>query len=557
MSTDASVKTLVDKIADGELILPEMQRDYVWKSTNVRDLFDSLYRGYPSGVILVWETDELVETRDFAVETSNQRSSKWLLLDGQQRLTSLAAILSGDGVTVKDRKRDVRLLFNLEHPDELQFDFEDEVDETEEDEETQELLQERLNRNTFMVYSKKMAQLPQWVDVSNIFQKNDREILMEAGVTGFDDPRYEKYTDRLEKVRAIAKYPYHLEVLDRHKTYDEVTEIFVRVNSLGVKLRSSDLALAQITAKWRGALDIFTEYQKSARDSLDFDVDMGIILRALVALVTNQSRFQRVGSLSLDMLKKGWDHTTRAFDFALNYVKSNLGIDTTLLLSSPFLLVATAYWGDNRNFQISEEDSTNFKRWFLIANAKGRYSGSSETKLDQDISIIRNGGGGIELLNKLLTEVGRFDFTANELRGRNTNSGAFKTLFMALRADGVKDWESNLEISTKHKGEADRIENHHIFPKKYLERVRPDLTTSNNKQINQIANMAFIGGLTNRHISDKAPSDYRQNYDSRLLAAQLIDFYDGRDKPENFEQFIDHRLNLMAAKLNEFLGVGE
>ena len=227
MSTDASVKTLVDKIADGELILPEMQRDYVWKSTNVRDLFDSLYRDYPSGVILVWETDELVETRDFAVETSNQRSSKWLLLDGQQRLTSLAAILSGDGVTVKDRKRDVRLLFNLEHPDELQFDFEDEVDETEEDEETQELLQERLNRNTFMVYSKKMAQLPQWVDVSNIFQKNDREILMEAGVTGFDDPRYEKYTDRLEKVRAIAKYPYHLEVLDRHKTYDEVTEIFV------------------------------------------------------------------------------------------------------------------------------------------------------------------------------------------------------------------------------------------------------------------------------------------------------------------------------------------
>ena len=557
MSTDASVKTLVDKIADGELILPEMQREYVWKSTNVRDLFDSLYRGYPSGVILVWETDELVETRDFAVETSNQRSSKWLLLDGQQRLTSLAAILSGDGVTVKDRKREVRLLFNLEHPDELQFDFEDEVDETEDDAETPELLQKRLDRNTFMVYSQKMARLPQWVDVSDIFQKNDREILMEAGVTGFDDPRYEKYTDRLEKVRAIAKYHYHLEVLDRHKTYDEVTEIFVRVNSLGVKLRSSDLALAQITAKWRGALKEFTDYQKTARDSLDFDVDMSIILRALVALITNQSRFLRVGSLSIDMLKNGWDHTKRAFDFALNYVKANLGIDTTLLLSSPFLLVTTAYWGNNRNFQISEEDSANFKRWFLIANAKGHYSGSSETKLDQDISIIRNGGGGKELLDKLLTEVGRLDFTANELRGRNTNSGAFKTLFMALRAEGVKDWESNLEISTKHKGEADRIENHHIFPKKYLERVRPDLTTSNNKQINQIANMAFIGGRTNRHISDKAPSDYRQNYDSRLLAAQLIDFYDGRDKPENFEQFIDHRLNLMAAKLNEFLGVGE
>lgn len=554
-NTDLEVKSLVDKISIGELILPEMQREYVWKSTNVRDLFDSLYRGYPSGVILVWETDEDVDTRNFAVETNKQRSTKWLLLDGQQRLTSLAAITKGEGVTVRDRKKEVRLLFNLDHPDELQFDTEDEYSETEEPEDEQQILQERLNRQTFVVFNKKLASLPQWVDVSDIFLKSDTDLLREAGVMIFDDPRFEKYKERISRVRSIEKYKYRVEVLDRHKSYDEVTEIFVRVNSLGVKLRSSDLALAQITAKWRGALKIFTEYQESTKNVLDFDINLGLILRTLVSLITNQSRFARVGSMTLEMLQDGWKRTTRSFDFALDFAKSNLRIDTTALLSSPFLLVATAYWADNRNYQPSEEDAAEFKRWFMIANAKGHYSGSSETKLDQDIAIIRKGGDGRELIDKLLTEIGRLDFTAKELSGRNTNSGAFKTLFMALRADGAQDWESNLEISPKHKGESDKIEYHHIFPKKYLERVRPDLLESNGRAINQIANLAFIGGRTNRHISDKAPSDYRENYDSRQLATQLIDFYDGRDRPENYEQFIDYRLELMARKLNEFLGV--
>ena len=88
--SEQKVRDLVAKIRNGELMLPEMQRGYVWKSTDVRNLFDSLYRGYPSGVILAWETDEPVETRDFAVESTTAPTRPLLLLDGQQRLTSLA-----------------------------------------------------------------------------------------------------------------------------------------------------------------------------------------------------------------------------------------------------------------------------------------------------------------------------------------------------------------------------------------------------------------------------------------------------------------------------------
>src|SRR3954471_20719688 len=117
---EASVEELVGMIERGELRLPEMQRRYVWRSTRVRDLLDSLYRGYPSGAILLWETDESVPLQAFAVsQQSNPYQSTRLLLDGQQRLTSLSAVIRGESVKVRGRRKPIALLFNLNHPEQL------------------------------------------------------------------------------------------------------------------------------------------------------------------------------------------------------------------------------------------------------------------------------------------------------------------------------------------------------------------------------------------------------------------------------------------------------
>src|SRR4051812_15694202 len=119
---EATVEELVGMIERGELRLPEMQRRYVWRSARVRDLMDSLYRGYPSGAILVWESDEPMPEGEFAIgQQKNPYSTSRLLLDGQQRLTSLSAVIRGEPVTVRGRKRPIDLLFNLEHPDERAF----------------------------------------------------------------------------------------------------------------------------------------------------------------------------------------------------------------------------------------------------------------------------------------------------------------------------------------------------------------------------------------------------------------------------------------------------
>src|SRR5438270_11595706 len=159
---EASVEELVSMIERGELRLPEMQRRYVWRSTRVRDLLDSLYRGYPSAAILLWETDEAVPLQELAIpQQSNPYQSTRLLLDGQQRLTSLSAVIRGEPVSVRGRQRPIEILFNLDHPDQLAIvtevdeDGEDEDDENDliddEADSSEDELQKRFDRMTFVV----------------------------------------------------------------------------------------------------------------------------------------------------------------------------------------------------------------------------------------------------------------------------------------------------------------------------------------------------------------------------------------------------------------------
>ena len=146
---------------------------------------------------------------------------------------------------------------------------EEDIDELIQDEtnSSEDELQKRFNKMTFVVATRKLERLPQWVKVTDVFKSDsDAAFLKQAGVSSFDDPNYERYSRRLARLRAIRKYMYRMDVLERGLSYDEVTEIFVRVNSLGAKLRGSDLALAQITARWPDSLKIFEAFQRQCSD---------------------------------------------------------------------------------------------------------------------------------------------------------------------------------------------------------------------------------------------------------------------------------------------------
>ncbi|MFM2172774.1 MAG: hypothetical protein RLZZ54_701 [Cyanobacteriota bacterium] len=569
---EATVEELVSKIERGELRLPEMQRRYVWRSSRVRDLLDSLYRGYPSGAILIWETDELVPQQAFAVEQqSNPYAKTQLLLDGQQRLTSLSAVIRGKPVQVNGRVRPIELLFNLEHPEALPFvtevddntidapeysdDGEEPIDE--EADATEDELQKRFDKMTFVVSTRKLEQLPQWVKVSEVFAgtHDNNYFLKRAGITSLDDPRAEIYTQRLNRLKDIRKYVYRMDVLERTLSYDEVTEIFVRVNSLGAKLRSSDLALAQITAKWRGSLNVFQAFQADCSKD-GFELDLGLHLKNLVAHATGQSRFLTVSNLTLDELKSGWDDGCRGMEFAINFLRSNAGITSPALLASPFLLISLGFYGAQRSYKLSAGEEKGLRRWVLLANAKGRYSrGSSETLLDQDLKILRDGGGFQELLDRLRTQVGRLDVTPEELEGRNQRSALFKTMFLAFRAADARDWHSNLVIALSHVGNAHQLQFHHIFPKAVLK------STATTRETDDIANLAFISGKANRKISAKEPAAYfpevREANGEQPFKSQCIPTDPDLLTVERYKAFLAERRRLIAERLNEFLGSGQ
>jgi hypothetical protein len=389
--------------------------------------------------------------------------------------------------------------------------------------------------------------------VSEVFAgtHDNNYFLKRAGITSLDDPRAELYTQRLNRLKDIRKYIYRMDVLERSLSYDEVTEIFVRVNSLGAKLRSSDLALAQITAKWRGSLSVFQAFQADCTKD-GFEIDLGLHLKNLVAHATGQSRFLTVSNLTLDELKSGWDDGCRGMEFAINFLRSNAGITSPALLASPFLLISLGFYGARRSYNLAAAEAQGLRRWVLLANAKGRYSrGSSETLLDQDLKILRDGGGFQELLDRLRTQVGRLDVTPEELEGRNQRSALFKTMFLAFQAADARDWHSNLVIALSHVGNAHQLQFHHIFPKAVLK------STATTRETDDIANLAFISGKANRKISAKEPALYfpevqKANGDQPFMS-QCIPTDPDLLTVERYKSFLAERRRLIAERLNEFL----
>jgi hypothetical protein len=561
------ISTLVDMYKRGELRLPEIQRHYVWRATRVRDLLDSLYRGYPSGSILMWETDEPVPTRDSAIaQEATAFAGRKLLLDGQQRLTSLTSVLNGDPVTVKNRKRPIDILFNLEHPEGPPVDVvevegdedtpliaaDEETDDNGDEGEGDRAIIERLNRRTFVVASKQLEALPNWVSVSAVFKgASDADVLKRAGITDFDDPRFDRYRERLTRLRAIKNYTYVVHVLERAMSYEEVTEIFVRVNSLGAKLKSSDLALAQMTSRWPNLLKELEAFQQKSEQN-GFSIDLGQLVRAIVVFATHQCLFKPVSSTPVDKLKTGWNDAKKGLEFAIDFLRANAGIEDESLLSSPMFLHTVAAVSHVKSNKLTHDEQKALLHWLLIANARGRYSrGSTESLLNEDLAIVFRHGDVTKLIEPVKQQFGRLHIEPVDLAGRGANSPLFALAYLALKHAGAKDWFSGLGLSLTHQGKLHFIQWHHIFPKALLKE------TYETGEINEIANMAFITGQTNRRISAKRPEDYlpeiTKNQGAQALASQCVPEQEDLLKLDNYRAFLAWRRQELANRMNSFI----
>ncbi|GAG05619.1 unnamed protein product, partial [marine sediment metagenome] len=273
-------------------------------------------------------------------------------------------------------------------------------------------------------------------------------------------------------------------------------EIFIRVNSLGIKLRSSDLALAQITSKWKGFMKQIEEFAAEFQEDEDYIIESGLSVRLLTIFATHQSRFKTIGKLSVKMLKSAWEKAKDSLRFAINFVKSNAEIDNLKHISSPFLLIPIAVFGNLKGEKLTFGEEKMLLRWFFFAHMRGHYSmGSSESILDADLSSLFKNKNLTDLTNILQNHVKKFFVEVNDLQGKTRRSPMFSMLYFVLKHNEAKDWLSGLCLSAKHVGKSHSLQCHHIFPKSVLREADYE-----KREINEIANLAFIGGMTNRHI---------------------------------------------------------
>jgi hypothetical protein len=222
------------------------------------------------------------------------------------------------------------------------------------------------------------------------------------------------------------------------------------------------------------------------------------------------------------------------------------------------VLAAVSRVKDNR---LTQADQQALLHWLLVANARGHFSrGSTETILNEDLALIFRGGSIPSLLEPVKRQFGRLNIEPSDLANRGSNSPLFSLAYLALKDAGAKDWFSGLGLSLTHQGKLHFVQWHHIFPKSLLKEEGYETG-----EINEIANMAFITGQTNRRISNKHPMDYLagivKEQGQQALDVQLVPSDPDLLKMENYREFLRMRREALAKRMNEFIkkaaGLGE
>jgi len=504
-TTMAQVGNLVDTV----LKLPEIQRGYVWSRPQVRDLLDSLYRGYPVGTVLLWQTDELTETRAFAASDVGDGTfgGGQYLLDGQQRLTSLRRVMYPSD----DDKPIVDIRFNFE---------------TEE----------------FQVANAAIKKDPRWVSVTDVFQQGPIALSNQLGLLSRTDAQ--EILTRIGHVHDIRKYHVPVHLL-KGFDYEQVTDIFVRVNSKGTRLREAELAIARLAFRLPGMVTKELGKFEDKLENRNYDVELRFLVRCLTAVTTGQSRYPRLASTSEDDLRAAWPKTRRAVEHFVNLLVNNLGIESSdWLPSMNAIVVPVAYLA---RMNPKNADIRGMLRWFVLASIWQRYGGSAETTLDQDLRVLTEKDPFALLIHDLRQSVGRLEVTPDDLDDAGVRSAFFLGMYLACRNNGAVDWFYNVKLSTTNLGTDHALELHHIFPRAVVKDVYPK------QDVNELANIAFLSKKPNIEIGATTPGDYLSGVAEDRLTQQFVPLDRGLWRIERFQDFLAARRRLLAEGINRFL----
>ena len=588
-----SVHAILGLIDAEDFVIPEIQRPFVWKRSQVRDLIDSLYNGYPTGYIITWKNPD-VKTKD-----GGKANGKKVLIDGQQRVTALMAAISGKEVLDDDfNKERIKIAFNPLAEDETK---------------------------RFAVQDASNLKDKKWIpDISIVFEPEFDPFEFSIAYCEVNDGVKPNAVNKaITELKGIANRQIGVIELDATLDIDEVTEIFIRINSKGTALSQSDFVMSKMAADsahngslMRKAVDYFChlavkpdfyphlvhdkEFQSSkyadkikwlASDYDDiYDPDYGDMLR-----VSFMHQFRRGKLADLVSLLSGRDFVTKEFredivevsyrkldDGIMNFInKYNfsqfiMAIKGAVFVSSKLLnsrmtldFAYTLYLMLLNDPAIPNAQIKRYvQKWFVLSTLTSRYIGSPETQMDRDMRNIEEKG-----FLKFLAEVEASALSESfwtvtlpqYLETSSTNSPAFN-IFLASQINRNCNslMMKGIKISDLITISGDV---HHIFPKAYLKKNG----VANKTKYNQVANYIYLDTQVNKAIGDDAPAIYFTKVKEQCktkdivlgniateemlnenLAENCIPNNIFEMTVENYDDFLQERRKLMAKLIQEY-----
>ncbi|MEV3997875.1 MULTISPECIES: DUF262 domain-containing protein [Streptomyces] len=517
------ISQILDKVDAGDIALPEFQRGYVWTRDQVRGFFRSLYRGYPIGGFLTWSTKaESAETRG---GSSGKDGSIQLLLDGQQRVTTLYGVTRG---------RPPR--FFEGNPSTLAG------------------LHFHLQTEAFEFYAPtKMKGNPVWVDVTALYQGGlGSQLLAVTQLAEGDAALQSTYIERLNRITQIKDRAVHIdEVTGEDKTIDVVVEIFNRVNSGGTKLSKGDLTLAAICAAWPDARPTMNQ-ALAEWSAAGFDFKLDWLLRNVNAVVTGEAQFVKLADVPVATFRTGLTETVDSVSYLLNALGGRLGLDHGRVLNgrAAFPVMSRLLHRHGGRFPDAMTRDRLF-HWYVHSFLWGRHTGATETALNQDLQALDDGGVDqlIDVLRR--SRGGRLEVRADDFLGSGMGSRFYPLLYLLTRAHGAQDFESGVPLRDGLLGRLSSLQVHHIFPKARLYEHG-----YSRAEVNAVANFCFLTQDTNLRIGARQPSEYLEEIETRMpgtLASQWIPMDRDLWHIEKYGDFLAARRELLAGAANDFL----
>lgn len=588
-----SVNAILGLIEAGQFVIPEIQRPFVWKRSQVRDLIDSLYNGYPTGYIITWKNPD-VQTKD-----GKMANGKHVLIDGQQRITALMAAISGLEVLDDDfNKGRIKIAFNP-------------------------LADDPTKR--FAVQDASHLKDKKWIpDISELFKPDFRQMAFvnEYGSAN-EGVDLDELSEIILKLKGIANRQIGVIELVHSLDIDEVTEIFIRINSKGTSLSQSDFVMSKMAADTvhggnvlRKVVDYFchlavkpdfypqmlkdAEFEKSeyaskihwlAKDNEDiYDPDYGDMLRVAFMYAFNRGRLSDLVSLL-----SGRDFETREYKDEIvedSYNKLRLGI-TRFINEYSFeqFVLAIKGAGFRSSKLLNSQMTLDFaymlylklhddpsiqqgqikrlvQKWFVLSTLTGRYVGSPESVMSRDIRVIEEKGFlqfASEAEASVLSGVFWNVTLPQNLETTSVNSPAFNTFLAAqdyLKCGSMLMKGTMISDLITISGDV-----HHIFPKAYLKKNGVD----SKGKYNQVANFTYLDTQVNKAISDDAPcvyfgaileqcdtkeikignisdeGDLKQNLAENAIPESVVKMDVG-----DYEEFLVERRKLMAGLIEKY-----